>query len=199
MPARKCPHCKVVSNFTNKYSQVQVREEDRRLNIEECQSCQKSSYFEVHSNDAAKILYVYPSVEVDIDVSLPDDVKPALQEAYQNLETKTWNSCVVMSRRALEEAVKDLGASGNRLIDKIDDLAKNQTITPDLKEWAHEARLGGNLGAHGSGSKKWADEEDAEEIIEFVKWFLRYTYVLPSQLAERRGRVSGSGAGGSSP
>ena len=191
MPARKCPHCRIVSNFSMGPKVGAPAGGDHQLSIDQCQNCSRRSYFE---SDTAgnEIFDVYPRVENDVDESLPDDVKPALREAYQDLESQAWNSCVVMSRRALEEATDDLGASGNRLIDKIDDLANNQRITPDLRDWAHEGRLGGNLGAHGSSEKKWADRKDAEEILEFTRWFMRYVYVLPRQLADRRSNVSDS-------
>ena len=65
-------------------------------------------------------------------------------------------------------------------------MATKNIITPDLKDWANEGRLGGNLGAHGSTNKKWADKQDAEEILEFTRWYMRYVHVLPKQLADRR-------------
>lgn len=158
------------------------------VGVDQCQNCGKWSYFEADAN-GNEIFDTYPKVEIDVDEALPESVKPALREAYQNLESKSWNSCVTMCRRAIEESVDNLGAKGHRLIDKIDDLATKNTITPDLKEWAHEGRLGGNLGAHGSTNKKWADEQDAEEILEFTKWYMRYVYALPKQLADRRANI----------
>ena len=94
-----------------------------------------------------------------------------------------------MCRRAIEESANFLGAKGSSLVQKISDLAANNTITPDLKEWAHEGRLGGNLGAHGSTNKKWADKDDAKEILEFTRWYMRYVHVLPKQLADRRAQI----------
>jgi len=194
MPARKCPHCRVLSNFNTGHQVDAPVRGGRQLSIDRCQNCLKHSYYETDQTGGT-VFDVYPSVEIDVDESLPEDVKPALREAYQGFESQIWNSCVVMSRRALEEAAKDLGATGNSLIKKIDDLAANQRITPELKEWANEGRLGGNLGAHGSPAKKWADKEDAEEILEFTRWFMRYVYVLPQQLADRRSNVTGSSEG----
>jgi hypothetical protein len=98
-------------------------------------------------------------------------------------------------RRALEEAMRNLGAEGRDLFTQIDDLERKRRITPELKQWAHEGRLGGKLGAHGVEEKKWADQNDAEEVLEFCKWFFRYVYVLPKQLAERKERVTGQPEG----
>ena len=190
MPARKCPYCRVVSNTTGKFKERQAGGE-RDLLIEQCQNCNKFSYYEVHPNDILEVYEVFPRVDIDVDETLPDDVKKALTEAYQAFEAQIWNACVTMSRRAIEEATKEMQAAGKDLNDKIENLAASDRITSALKDWAHEGRLGGNLGAHGSKQKNWADDEDAGEILEFTKWFMRYAYVLPAQLAERRRKVSG--------
>ena len=72
----------------------------------------------------------------------------------------------------------------------ITDMAsKNRKITPELRDWAHEGRLGGKLGAHGTKEKKWADKDDADEVMEFARWFFRYVYVLPKQLADKKAEV----------
>ena len=122
----------------------------------------------------------------------PDDVKIAFGQAFQSLNEKIWDGCVTMAGRALQEAMTDLKAEGDTLYAQIEYLAGQNKITPDLKDWAHEGRLGRNLGAHGSKEeqgKKWSDESDAEEIVEFCKWFFRYVYILPKQLEQRRERL----------
>ena len=164
---------------------------NRQLSLDSCQNCERYVYFDT-SQKQQTVHDVYPPVEDTIDERLPENVQVALRESYSSSDSENWNACVTMCRRGLQEAVDDLGATGANLRDQIDDLDKARKITPDLKAWAHETRLGGNLGAHGSTAKKWADKEDAEEILEFAKWFMQYTYVLPAQLAERRARVSGT-------
>ena len=112
MPARKCPHCRVLSNFNMGGKVDAPARGNHQLSIDRCQYCSKFSYFEsdLHGNE---VFDVYPRVENDVDEALPEDVMPALQEAYQDLESQSWNSCVVMSRRALEEAADHLGVLGN--------------------------------------------------------------------------------------
>ena len=192
MPARKCPHCKAWTNFSvNNNRSAPSGDGDLLLGLDECQNCMKVSLFK-RDQPGAQATLMYPKVESEPDEELPDDVKIPLREAYSSLGERSWNSCVTMARRALEEAASDLGASGSNLYEKIEDLANKQKITPDLKEWAHEGRLGGNLGAHGSPVKKWADEQDAKEVLEFTAWFMRYAYVLPAQLALRRSQIATS-------
>lgn len=193
MPLRKCPYCKGLSNFSLS-GQMHQGYLKGWVSLDICQNCGTPVYYEVSSQkDRNTILDSYPKHELDPDKELPENVKVAFSEAIKGLNDANWNSCVVMCRRALEEATTDLGAEGEDLFHKIDDLESKRKITPELKEWAHEGRLGGKLGAHGIKGKKWADKDDAEEVLEFSRWFLRYVYVLPKQLAERKAKVAPSG------
>ena len=188
---RRCFYCKGLSNFnlmavTGGGKLVGV------ASLDTCQNCGTPAYFVVPNlKERENILDRYPKLEVDPDEELPEEVKVAFREAMKALNEEIWNGCVTMCRRALEEATEDLGAEGRDLFTQIDDLETKRKITPELKEWAHEGRLGGKLGAHGMKQKKWADKEDAEEVLEFCRWFFRYVYVLPKQLAERKAKVGG--------
>lgn len=192
MPLRKCPYCKGLSNFDLR-GQSHGGHLNGWVSLDICQNCGTPVYFVTKSQqDRNTVLDSYPKLESEPDKELPENIKIAFSEAIKGLNDGNWNSCVVMSRRALEEAMTDLGAEGDDLFHKIDDLESKRKITPELKAWAHEGRLGGKLGAHGMKEKKWADKDDAEEVSEFTRWFLRYVYVLPRQLAERKARVSPS-------
>ncbi len=98
-----------------------------------------------------------------------------------------------MCSRALDEATVDLEAKGAQLFDRIENLAETHRI-PRFRLWAHTGRLAANLGRHGAEKgeleKKWNDETDAKEIVEFSTWFFRYVYVLPRQLKDRRSRIT---------
>ena len=185
---RRCFYCKGLSNFDlsavtggGKLAGV--------VSLDRCQNCGTPAYFVVPSqNERGDILDRYPKLEVDPDEELPEEVKVAFREAMKALNEEIWNSCVTMCRRAIAEAMENLGAKGDNLFEQIDNLER---ITPELKEWAHEGRIGGNLGAHGTKQKKWANKDDAEEVLEFCRWFFRYVYVLPKQLAERKVKVGG--------
>lgn len=192
MPLRKCPYCKGLSNF-NLSGQMRQGYLGGCVSLDICQNCSTPVYFVTPSNqDRATILDSYPKLNLEPDKELPENVKVAFVEAIKGLSDGNWNSCVVMCRRALEEAMIDLGAEGRDLFQKIDNLESQRRITPELKAWAHESRLGGKLGAHGTEHKKWADKDDAEEVLEFSRWFFRYVYVLPRQLADRKEAVAPS-------
>jgi hypothetical protein len=60
--------------------------------------------------------------------------------------------------------------------------AKN-LLTPDLKDWAHQVRLGGNDAAHDEDPYT---QEEAEELLSFADLYLTYVYSLPGRLKLRR-------------
>jgi len=190
MPLRKCPYCKGLTNFDVVINADNLN--NTYVWLERCQNCAKISYFETATANREHMIDYYPKLDTQIDDELPDNVKTAFKQAVESLNNGLWDGCVVMARRAIEEAVSELDAKGNDLFHKIDYLEEQRKITPALKEWAHETRLAGKLGAHGADEKKFADKEDAEEITEFCGWFLRYLFVLPKQLAERRAKITKS-------
>jgi HEPN domain-containing protein len=193
MPLRKCPYCKGLSNFSPA-AQVGGGHLKGLASLDICQNCNTPVYFVTPTTrDRDTVWDSYPKTESEPDKELPEDVRVAFSEAIKGLNDGNWNSCVVMCRRALEESMTDLGAEGEDLFHKIDDLESKRKITPELKEWAHESRLGGKLGAHGTRQKKWADKDDAEEVLEFSRWFFRYVYVLQKQLADRKAKVTPTG------
>ncbi len=188
---RRCPYCKGLSNF-DLGECIKGGKLVGYASFDRCQNCGTPMYFVVSNpNNRGEVLDCYPKLEVDPDEELPEEVKVAFREAMKSLNEEIWNGCVIMCRRALEEAMKNLGAEGRDLFTQIDDLESKRKITPELKEWAHEARLVGKLGAHGTQQKKWAEQDDAEEVLEFCRWFFRYVYVLPQQLAARRAKLEG--------
>lgn len=195
MPSRRCPHCKVESSYQVGGENLAFdRQTSTNVRFDICRNeeCGCATVVVFRPGEGNRIVDTFPTLETEPDELLPPDVQKAFRQALQSVNEKIWDGCVLMCRRALEETTADLGAKGKVLYDKIEDLAKQNKITPDLQEWAHEGRLAGKLGAHGmeDEAKKWNDESDAEEIVEFCKWFFRYVYILPKQLVQRRERLA---------
>jgi hypothetical protein len=101
-----------------------------------------------------------------------------------SLDTGSFDAAGMMFRKALESATKilDPDSANARLVRRIDLLAEAQKITPDLAQWAHEIRLGGNDAAH---EEEPFTQEEAEELRNFIENFLRYAFTLPSAVRRR--------------
>lgn len=117
------------------------------------------------------------------DEHIEENARLALEEAKVCFAAGAINACATMARRAIQAAIIDKGATKNRLIDQIDELAAKGLITQDLAAWAHEVRYAGNDGAH---PKDRVTKEEAEDILELAEQFLTVLYVTPALAKERR-------------
>ena len=92
----------------------------------------------------------------------------ALRAAKANPESG-FELTAIGFRSALEEACKLIHPEGTgTLYQRIEKLAEEQRITPDMKDWAHTIRDIGNDGAHGDP----VTLEDAEDTQAFTELFL---------------------------
>jgi hypothetical protein len=103
------------------------------------------------------------------------------------LKRGDWDASGAMSRKVVDVSSQQmLGEESKKfgnIKGRIDALAAKGAITPDLKDWAHEIRLGGNEAAH---DEERYTEAEAKELFEFADLYLTYVYTLPGRLKERR-------------
>ncbi len=83
----------------------------------------------------------------------------------------------------MQSACIDKGATKDRLVDQLQELATNGIITKDLKEWADVVRWVGNDAAH--PDKENVNKDDAEDILKLAEQFLQVIYVAPAIAKER--------------
>ncbi len=89
----------------------------------------------------------------------------------------------VSTQRLLADKAKDY----KNIYQRIEAVAANGLLTPQLREWAHELRLGGADAAHDLDPFTQAE---ADELFEFAELYLTYVYTLPMRLKERRARAA---------
>ena len=200
MPARLCPYCKVVSNFTRGPStntavaaKTPPSQVDQVLALEWCANCEAYIYVRGHESNGDVIYDQYPKVVDKAPEELPPAIKKAFDEALKCYGAEAPNGALLMCRRAIQESVQNLEAPKGNLPKQLQALVDADKITPDLKEWADHARVGGKIAAHGVGGDEWGDPdqiwgdlEDAAAVIEFCRAFFEYTYVIPERNRQRR-------------
>jgi hypothetical protein len=69
----------------------------------------------------------------------------------------------------------DQGATKDKLVEQLHELAANGVITKDLKEWADVVHWVGNDAAH--PDKQPVTPRDAEDILHLAEQFLHVIYV----------------------
>jgi hypothetical protein len=116
----------------------------------------------------------------DVPEHLPERVGHLFRQAEDALRRRNWDSAGATYRKTLDVGTRllDRTLSGN-LGPRIDQLAANSKITPDMKAWAHQIRLDGNDAAHDEDP---FTEDEAKRLHEFTRLFLLYAFTLPGML-----------------
>jgi len=140
---------------------------------------------DIDSNVHHSVKNWYPQPEETIaPESLPANLKTFFLQAANNIKSNNYDASSMMSRKTLEIAIKIIAPelTGN-LYNRIEKLAENNLITPDLKDWAHIIRDDGNTAAH---EEEPMSSETATELLSFVEMFLMYTFTMPGLVATKR-------------
>lgn len=120
--------------------------------------------------------------------TVPEHVLEDFKEGVISLNNKCYKASVSMFRRSLQSALINLGASTDD--DLIDQIKKMETLTKDIKDWAHNIRIFGNWGAHPQDDNlKDVNEEVADGVRMFIEEFFNYVYVMPGRVAKARNVV----------
>jgi hypothetical protein len=139
-----------------------------------------------------KIKDYYPKRMPKLEDSIPKNVADDYLESIRCFDIEANKASASMCRRALQSSVIDKGAKKGRLADQIDELFEKEVITKDIKDWAHEIRLTGNVGAHpDEDGLQSVKPEEANELIDFMEQYLNYVYVLPAKVATKREKKKG--------
>lgn len=184
----KCPRCEVVALL------VPVAEWEKQslvlATIYMCPNCSKPVFLDWQASYLG-VPPVYPlGKPPDIHQAIPPSVASDYKEALQCFTINAPRATVAMCRRALQTSVIEQGAKKDaNLVDQIDDLNQQGKITKDLRDWAHQIRLTGNLGAHpDTDGLKDVTPQDAEEVLNFLDSYFNYVYILPAQVKKHKER-----------
>lgn len=215
-----CPHCGDQSYFAPVSTYMDVSSPTQRVaGACRCQSCKGfilvvgwRNSVQHGQNSPFYLSSVFPFGKPNdaVDPSVPKGIASDFSEALRCQWIKAYKATVVMCRRAVQASAVAMGAPRRKKLDaQIDMLFERGKITEALKDFAHEVRLTGNVGAHpdtSAGQQNAAalvpdeqqseegtldgleevTEKDASDIVEFTREYLHHIYVMPAKLAARR-------------
>jgi sarcosine oxidase delta subunit len=118
----------------------------------------------------------------------PSSVGRYWLQAKRSVTAENWDAAAVMTRSAMQVALRDKGAQGTNLKQEIDDLANKGVLPPIMKDWANTLRELGNDSAHPQPSQDPTGARDAQDIVRYLDFLLEYLYDLPKQIEEYRAR-----------
>lgn len=143
----------------------------------------------LYDGPTPKVLNMYPKpIPPYCHPSLPLAIQKGFCDIQVMLKQGLSPSLVITGcRSVLEISVNELGAEGTTLQHKINNLKEKSIVNGVLADWAHQIRLEGNSAVH----KMEGTQEEAEELVEFTKLFLQYTFEFPSRVnAIRNKKIS---------
>lgn len=194
MAAYFCPHCKVRSVFAGVTTEGVEWDNTSHL-LMRCQNCEGIVYarfpFEVLPDGGKRSdpPIFYPEIRSEAPEDYPLDVRENFSEALRSLNVNNPRAAVIMTRSALQAAMREHEARGGSLNEEIEDLAARHVLPESLKDWAHELRDGGNLVAHPEPGKH-VEMQDAKELSALAESIFEYMYVIPKELDRRRQRLT---------
>jgi len=135
-----------------------------------------------------KGIHWWPMPGAELSKDVPAEIADAFREATICFAANCYRASVTMSRRTVEAVTSDREThKKNDLKGGLEALAEKEKLQPALQEWAQEVRLIGNRGAHYNPLEQ-VSEEDARDLVNFIRELLKHIYELPAQLKRRRER-----------
>lgn len=130
----------------------------------------------------------------------PDALRRIFLQAANASKRHDPDASGAMSRKVVDVSTQQLlgeeAKKYNNIQGRINALADAGKLTLDLKDWAHQVRLGGNDAAHDLDP---FTQEEADELLDFAELYLTYVYTLPGRLKERRERAEKEKAAAAKP
>jgi len=110
------------------------------------------------------------------------------RQAHDSLNNENYDAAAVMARSALQAVMRSQEAKGKDLYGEIEDLAEKGVIPTVIQEWSHEVRQLAKPAAHPQADEEETSPEDAEDIVKFLDFLLKYIYDVPAQIQTYRDR-----------
>jgi HEPN domain-containing protein len=203
-----CPYC-------NTYAQFDRCAYFRAYEICRCGHCHKMVYLQ-KKMESGEILDQYPKFVPQVPEAIPRLIADDYREALKAFSVNAFEATTIMSRRALQTSVLELGASHDKtLSDQLRELYDKNKISKEILEWEEEIRyclastedkaiirrkLDGLKGGKfkkrkllkkdaGEGSNDALSpmtKDDAAKLLKFLEQYFNYVYVLPFNVSKAR-------------
>jgi hypothetical protein len=134
------------------------------------------------NNGTLELLALYPSIET-VDVELPQKARTYLRQAIASLHAP--DGAAMLAGSAVDAMLKAKGLESGSVYSRIDEAVRQNILTREMGDWAHEVRLGSNRPRHADEQDPHVTHEEAKQSIEFTKTLGVVLFVLPSRVAKR--------------
>lgn len=194
LPLPRCPHCNIaLPSLINVGSAdtTDNRNKNRRLwSLYKCATCggvtlAGASFIDAARNVPGPITHIWPEPQ-SVHDAIPDRAKSYLQQAISSISAPA--GAVMLAASAVDSMLKEKGLKDGTLHKRIKTAEEQHLITAEMAAWANEVRLDANDQRHADDDGALPDEADARRSIEFATALAQFLFVLPSLVAQGRGR-----------
>lgn len=188
-----CPFCMETGNFSTEFHAEKKQPNGSKvLNFDtlKCGSC--ASFVQVTWAGGGDIhdfrVQPWPLKYEKAPEHYPEDVGRYWLQAKKSLVDKNYDAAAVMTRSAIQLALRAHNAKGANLKQEIDDLAEKRLLPPLMQDWAHSLRDLANDSAHPAPNQVPTSARDASDLVKFMDFLFEYLYALPKRIREFRER-----------
>ncbi|MFC4426213.1 DUF4145 domain-containing protein [Deinococcus navajonensis] len=186
-----CPFCQSAVGYETLASNPRDLGGSRRLTnlLIKCLNCGnvllgtfEGTYYENFGTYRWRYAY-HPSGKRSVFASHPSwpaHITRYFEQAVTALESKSWDSVLMMSRSTVQAVARENGAQGSNLKQEIDDLGSKGLLVKSMIDWSHHIRSIANESAHPRAGDPVPTESEAREIVRFMHFMLESLYTIPA-------------------
>ena len=189
-----CGHCgnkgamQVLGTYDEIYTKYEKEDasgfnwqEGKIWELDKCPACEsillrQGYYHDGYHEDGNRYAIIYPTIDSGPE-RLPIKIRKAL-EAAEKVKVLDANAFALLLRRVLELVCLDKEAAGDRLPDKLKDLAKRDIVPDNLATMAFQLKELGNIGAHPHLGE--LTEKEIPILDDLCHAILEYVYTAPA-------------------
>jgi len=190
----RCPHCSVdTPRFSGRGVFNTTTHDGKNQRFWQAYICSRCGGVVIAASKekGGEVIEYYPDT-MKVDAAIPEPAYSYLQQAIDSLHAPAGS--VMLSASAVDAMLKAKEYKDGSLYSRINKAVKDNLITQEMSDWAHEVRLDANDQRHADEEASLPSTEDAQRCVDFAKAFGEFLFVLPSRV--KRGLRDATGKTG---
>ena len=171
-----CPFCnkEIAAIVHYEITQGEFADTKTLFWIAECPVCMQPIICDIESNCTYP-----PGLPFDSVKNLPEDVQKIYTECRTACGSGCYTAAVILARTLLNHVAVDKGAEENKSFQFYVNYLIDNYMPKNAKGWVDAIRALANDSTH---RLEILEQQDAEQVIKFVMYLLKYIYELPAEL-----------------
>jgi hypothetical protein len=189
LPLAKCPHCKIanpnIAQLTEMKIVTDIYNQHQAWQLYYCASCASGIIAGGKYNierTAMHVNQIHPSPPDDLSEHIPKVAREYLTEARNGLHNS--RSSIMASSTSIDAMLRDVlqdkGADGDTLYKRIKNAVKENILSEEMSNWAHQVRLNGNEQRH--LEDKSPALKDAQDCLDYAMMLAEILFVIPKRV-----------------